>query len=354
MQKTIRAKIVGAGGYGGTGIIELLLRHPHIKIASLVDIEGKGGPISAIWPHLSGMCDMIIQGPDEPGADADCDVVIFATPDRVGQAGAAKEVARGRRVVDFSGDFRSPDEKVYAEYASRIKLETRHLAPELLPKSAYGLAELHREAIRRAAVVGNPGCFAAACLLASMPAVRAGLIDGSKIIFDAKTGISGAGKKPKAQFHYPEAYENTYAYRLSGHQHVMEIETQLGRLGRGPVTATFTPQVVPMTRGILACAYAPMAAGVTQDKALEAYRAAYAKEPFVRVFGPDGPVATTVVRGSNYCNIAVACDARTGIFRAISAIDNLMKGQASNAVQNINVMFGLPEDAGLSVPGRHP
>lgn len=349
----IRAKIVGAGGYGGIGLIELLIRHPGVRIAALVDVEGQG-PISNMWPHLAGACDLPIVRPDSPEAKAGCDVVFYCTPDRVGMANAAAEVANGRRVVDFSGDFRAPDEATYAEYARRLGLEQKHLAPQLLKLSAYGVPELHRAAIAKAKVVANPGCFAVGCILGLAPAVREKMVEPDSIICDAKSGVSGAGKKARPQFHYPEVYENTFAYRLTGHQHAMEVETQLGRIAGRAVQVTFTPQVVPMARGILSVLYGRLASGVTQARVLAACRAAYEKEPFVRVYDAPGPGGTAVVRGSNACNLVVACDERTGCFRVLSHIDNLMKGQAGSAVQNMNVMFGLKETLGLDHPGSHP
>lgn len=349
----VRVKIVGAGGYGGIGLIEMLLRHPQAEIACLVDVEGEGA-ISKMWPHLTGYCDMPIIRPDDPKAKENYDVVFFCTPDRVGMGTAPAEVAGGHRVIDFSGDFRSPDEETYAEYARRLGLEPKHLSPDLLKVSAYGVPELYREKIAKAKVVANPGCFAVSCLLGLLPAVREKLIDLNGIVCDAKTGVSGAGKKARPNFHYPEMYDTVFAYRLTGHQHVMELETQLSLASGSEIKLTFTPQVVPMARGIISTLYAPMAKGVTQARVLEAYKTAYAGEPFVKVYDGSGPAGTGAVRGSNRCNVLVACDERTNQFRVLSHIDNLMKGQAGSAVQNMNVMFGLEETLGLDQPGSHP
>jgi len=351
----VRAKIIGAGGYGGIGIIEIILRHPEMEIASLVDVTDVGTPISDLWPHLRGFCDEVIVAPDSAEALSEADVAFCATPDGVGQSIAAAELEAGRRVIDYSGDFRFADLETYAEYARRIGRTDPHAAPELLAESAYGLAELNRAAIAKTRVVGNPGCFAVGCILGLAPAAREGLIDlGGPVVCDAKTGVSGAGKKPSAAFHYPERYENASAYRLGGHQHVMEIETQLSAAAGSPVKVTFTPQVVPMTRGILSVLYAPLAEGVTQQKAEDAYQAAYGDEPFVRLRSLAQPGGTAEVRESNLCDVAVACDERTGTFRVVTHLDNLMKGQAGSAMQNANVMFGLEETLGLSMPGSHP
>jgi N-acetyl-gamma-glutamyl-phosphate reductase len=225
-------------------------------------------------------------------------------------------------------------------------------APELLKTSVYGLAELHRNKIAGANVVGNPGCYAVACIIGLAPAASEKLVESERIICDCKTGISGGGKKPKPGFHYPEAYDSTYAYRLTGHQHVMEVERELSLLSGNDIQLTFTPQVIPMTRGIMACLYGTLAPGVTQKQALSAYKDFYKGNPFVRV--SDAPSATGHVRGSNFVNLTVACDERTGTLRIISHIDNLVKGQAGSALQNLNIMFGFDEMTGLNFPGAHP
>lgn len=348
----IKVKLVGATGYGGVGLIELMLRHPEIEIASLVAAKDTGHPVSHFWPHLKGFCDKMVYAGDAPEADAQADVVIFSTPDRIGMELAPAEVAKGRKVIDYSGDFRFNTTALYEEYATRQGLETAHKSPELLTDSVYGLAELHREKISKANVVGNPGCFAVSCILGLAPAAKGGLVEKGSIICDCKTGISGAGKKPKPGFHYPEAYDTTYAYKLAGHQHVMEVERELSDLSGSDIKITFTPQVVPMTRGIMSCLYGKLPQGVNQPKVLSAYKEFYKDASFVRVM--DTASSTGHVRGSNCVNLSVCCDERTGTFRVISHIDNLMKGQASSAMQNLNIMFGLDEKTGLNFPGAHP
>ena len=346
----IKVKLVGATGYGGVGLIELLLRHPEIEIASLVASTDTGMPISHFWPHLAGLCDEMVYSAED--GEADCNVVVYATPDRIGMRLAPEEVAKGRKILDYSGDFRFNSTDLYAEYATRLGLEKEHFAPELLPNSVYGLAELHQKEIAQATVVGNPGCYAVACIIGLAPAAEQGLVESEKIICDCKTGISGGGKKPKQAFHYPEAYDSSFAYRLSGHQHVMEVERELSLLADSDIQLTFTPQVVPMTRGIMACLYGTMAQGISQKTALAAYKEFYADNPFIRV--SDTPSATGHVRGSNFVNLTVACDERTGMLRIISHIDNLVKGQAGSALQNLNIMFGLEQTTGLFFPGAHP
>ncbi len=348
-------KLIGAGGYGGLGMIELLLRHPKLKLVTLVDVEGVGKPLSAMWPYMQGYCDTVIVAPDSPQAkDSPADVAVCATPDGVGQITGPVEVAAGRKVLDYSGDYRFNTLDLYRDYATRIGRDVAHKAPDLLKQSVYGLTELHRREIAKAKVVGNPGCFAMSCILGLAPAVKNRLVESVGLVCDCKTGVSGAGKKPAAAFHYPERYDTSNAYRLTGHQHVMEIERELSVLAGGPIQVTFTPQVVPMTRGILSTLYGRLAPGATQGAMLEAYRAFYGNEFFVKVRDFNEPASTGDVRGSNRAVLTVACDERTGAFRVISHIDNLVKGQAGSAVQNLNVMSGLEESLGLDLPGAHP
>jgi len=351
----VKVTIVGAGGYGGIGMIELVLRHPEAELAALVDIANVGRSISDVHPHLRGLCNVVIRSPDEGDVADGADVVFTATPDGVGQAMAADVIAAGAKLIDYSGDFRFADTTDYAVYARRIGREGDHAAPDLLEEAAYGLTELHRDAIAAARVVGNPGCFAVSAILAMAPAVKARAVGLDRIVMDAKTGVSGAGIKPNAAFHYPERYDNMNAYKVLAHQHVVEIEQELSRLAGGDVCALLVTQVVPLCRGILTTAYAPLEAGwVDVEKVRALYADFYADAPFVRVMSVGGTSATANVRGSNFCDLSVHVDERTGTLLTVSHIDNLMKGQAGSALQNMNVMFGLDETLGLMHPGHRP
>ena len=351
----IRAKIIGAGGYGGVGITELLLRHPGAKIAALVDVENVGVPLSQFYPHLTGFCDIPIVDPADPKATAPADVVFMATPDGVGMKLAPAELEKGARVVDYSGDFRFNSQESYAEYARRIGKEPKHASPGLLPDAVYGLAELHRAEISsKTRVVGNPGCFAVSCILGLAPAVKAGLIARDTIVCDCKTGVSGAGKKPSPTFHFPARYEMMNAYKLAGHQHVCEVERELSLQAGQEVRVTFTSQVVPVCRGIMSTLYGTLNRGMTEKDLLDVYRAFYAGSPFVRLFGSAAAVGSMHVRGTNYCNLVISVDERVSRLRVVSYIDNLVKGQAGSALQNMNLLFGLPETTGLDKPGVFP
>ena len=350
----IKVGIVGAGGYGGCGAAELLTGHPQAEIAALIDLQDLGKPLSELYPHLRGFCDLPIQSPDSSNLSDTFDVVFFATPDGVGQKEARFWLEKGAKVIDYSGDFRFSNVEQYQGYAARIGRSQEHASPDLLGQAAYGIAELHRDQISKSNLVGNPGCFAVSCILGLAPAIYDRIIETDSIICDAKTGVSGAGKKPSPSFHYPSRYEAINAYRISGHQHVYEIERELGLIFGSKVKMTFTPHVLPMTRGILSTLYGTLAPGQNLNRAIESYRTYYEKEPFVRVFGPEVPHSSTDVRGSNFCNLSLNIDERTGKLIVISLIDNLMKGQAGSAVQNMNIMFGLEETAGLFRPGLFP
>lgn len=350
----IRVKVVGATGYGGVGITELVLQHPEAKLVALVAREDVGQSIAAVYPHLQGFCDLPVLDAADPRAAEPADVVFFATPDKVGMTSARAELARGAKVIDYSGDFRFTTAEAYADYATRIGKEPAHAAPDLLGRNAYGLAELHRAEIRQAAIVGNPGCFACSCILGLAPAAHARLIDPLSVICDCKTGVSGAGKKVNAAYHYPARYEQMNAYKLAGHQHVCEVERELSLQAGTEVKITFTAQVVPVCRGILSTLYGNLTKPATEAQLVELYREFFKDSPFVRIYGSKASIGTLNVRGTNFCNLVVSVDERVNRLRIVAHIDNLMKGQAGSALQNMNLMFGLPETAGLNRPGFYP
>lgn len=350
----IRARVIGAGGYGGAGIMDLLLGHPEAQIADVIDVENVGLPIAQKFPHLQGFCDATIQSPDAAAWDGSVDVVFTATPDGVGQRYARQCLDSGAKLIDFSGDYRFDTPEAYAEYAARIGRSPEHLTPDLLEVSAYGLAELHRDDIRAARIVGNPGCFATSCILGAAPAVRSGLVDPDTLIFDSKTGISGAGIKPAATFHYPSRYENMNAYKIAKHQHCMEVERELGLVAGRKLAVTLTTQVLPLCRGIMTTVYARLNDDASFDDLLAAFEKEYADSYFVRVVGPGGTASNNDVRASNFCVVWVNYDERTRQMIAVTHIDNLMKGQAGSALQNMNILCGLPESTGLERPAMFP
>lgn len=346
-------KIVGAGGYGGVGITELLLRHPEFEIKCLVAATETGMNMSDLYPHLTGFCDELIRTPDDPETQKDFDAVFFSTPDGVGMQSAAAELEKGAHVVDYSGDFRFTTPEKYKAYADFIGKNPDHAAPDLLPQTVYGLPELHDIGPDQK-IAGNPGCFAVSCILGLAPAAAGNLFDPKSVICDCKTGVSGAGKKPNAAFHYPARYEQINAYKLGGHQHMVEVEQELGELAGGPIQITMTTQVIPLCRGILSCLYADLNETMSAAQLLDVYRDFYKTHPFVRVFDNTAAIGTAQVSGTNFCNLVVDVDERNNRLRIISHIDNLMKGQAGNALQTMNLMFGFDPMLGLNVPGRCP
>lgn len=351
----IKVKVIGASGYGGIGIIELLLRHPEAKIQTLVALESVGQPISELYPHLAGFCDMTVLSPDSPEALAPADVVFMSTPDGVGMKAARAELDKGAKVIDYSGDFRFNSPEEYAEYARRIGKNPIHADPELLPLSVYGAPELHRADINASRrLVGNPGCFAISCILGLAPAAAVRAFRPDSVICDCKSGISGAGKKLAAAHHYPNRYEMMNAYKLAGHQHVCEVERELSLLAKTPITLTFTSQVVPVCRGIMSCLYADLLKPTTEEEMIAVYRDFYRDSPFVRVLPSTAPVGSMHVRGTNFTNLVISVDPRHNRLRVVSYIDNLVKGQAGSALQNMNLIFGLPETMGLDQSSFFP
>jgi N-acetyl-gamma-glutamyl-phosphate reductase len=351
-----RVQIVGATGYGGLGMLELALRHPRIEIVSLLAKQDAGRRVSDVYPHLRGFCDLPVGDANDDTVGRDADLVVFATPDGVGQSYAPRLLAAGAAVIDYSGDFRFATVAQYAEYARRHpNLAGRaHACPELLGQSVFGVPELHRERLRGARLVGNPGCFAVAMILGLAPAVRHGLIERDGIIADGKSGSSGAGKKPSPVHHFPERNENVTPYRIGTHQHAVETEMVLSALAGGPIDFTFVPHLVPVTRGLICTLYGRLRSRATQAEVQAVYERDYAAEPFVRVLPAGVSPGIGAVIGSNLCDLSVtvASDGRRLI--VASSIDNLIKGQAGMALQNVNLMLGFDEKTGLDRVPLHP
>lgn len=346
-----KALIVGATGFGGLGLIEILLRHPGLEIKQLVARKDVGQKINSVFPHLTGFCDLTVQGSDEIDYSS-VDIAFFSTPDRAGMTMITDFSRRGIPVIDFSGDFRFRSTSDYSVYAKNKGMDDAHLSPDALAGAVYGLPEMYADDIRRAKLVGNPGCFAICMILGLLPAVRGGIIDSEVIICDGKTGVSGAGKNPGESNFYPQRYEDVNTYREGKHQHLVEVENVVNREASAKHKILFVPQIVPLNRGILVTMYADPKPGLDTAKVTELYRSFYAKAPFVTV--TDRSPHTTDVRGSNRCEVRAMVDARTGKLFITSVIDNLVKGQSGNAVQCANLMLGFEETTGLAVPPFYP
>jgi len=345
------ALIIGATGFGGLGLIEILLRHKGFNIKQLIARRDTGKPISEIFPHLKGFCDNIIQTPEDIDYN-DIDIVFYATPDRTCMETASNFLNKKIPVIDFSGDFRFNTVKDYKNYAEKRGVETNHLSPDLLDRAVYGVPELYFDRIKNAGLVGNPGCFAVSMILGLMPAIQSEMILSDTIICDSKTGVSGAGKYSGESNLYPQRYENINTYREGAHQHAVEVENTINLNNKNKKNILLIPQIVPMNRGILTTIYADIDNSCSTEKLLELYENFYSDKPFVIV--SDSSPNTSEVRGSNICVIRPMADKRTGKLIIVSVIDNLLKGQSGNAVQNANIMMGYNETEGLNMSPFYP
>jgi N-acetyl-gamma-glutamyl-phosphate reductase len=348
-QKKIRVAVVGATGYTGAELLRLLHTHPLAEVAVVAGHGKAGQRIASVLPSMHGVFtgDVVLADPDAIARD--CQVAFCALPHGASAPIVRSLRERGLVVFDLSADFRLKDLGVYREWYGE------HAAPELVPGAVYGLCELEREALRNADLVAVPGCYPTASTLALAPLVRAGVLDTSGIIVDAKSGASGAGRGLSESTHFAQLADGFRAYKVGGlHRHTPEIEQTLSALAGKPVRITFTPHLVPMIRGILATAYAQLAPGVTRERCTELARAMYEGSPSVTVLDPGENPDTSWVKGSNRCFISYTTDPRTGRVIAQSVIDNLVKGASGQAVQCFNLRFGLSEALGLESVGMFP
>lgn len=346
----IKAGIIGATGYTGVELLRLLSRHPDVQITAVTSRELAGTPVTSRFANLRGHVDLEFSHPDE-AVLTNCDVVFYATPHAVAMNTAAELLAAGVRVIDLSADFRIKDIALWEQW-----YKTRHAAPELVAEAVYGLPEVNRQAITGARLIAVPGCYPTAVQLGFLPLLEAGLVDSRRLIADAKSGVSGAGRKAVEDYLLCEASESIRAYGVAGHRHHPEISQGLALAAGGPVGLTFIPHLTPMIRGILATLYAPLQIGkqVTDAQLQTIFESRYAEEPFVDVLPAGELPATRDVKGSNKCEISVAYDHHTETVIVLAAEDNLVKGASGQAVQNMNIMFGLPEVAGLEIVALLP
>ena len=335
--------IVGASGYGGGELIRLLSRHPRARVTTAISETYRDQPVSTAWPGLTGQSELRFQTYGDGAEIAQCDVVFLAMENGRAMETAPHLLEAGCKVVDLSADFRFADVSIYKQWYSKD-----HASPELAARAAYGLSELNGDAVKKATLVGNPGCYPTATILGLAPLSARKLIDPSTIIVDAKSGVSGAGRSKFAlDYHFPEVNESVSAYKIAGtHRHTPEIEQTLGRLAGADFPVTFTPHLIPMTRGILATCYATLTQSTGSADLVSIYREFYADKPFVHVLDGSLP-ATKHTVGSNRCHIGLAVDSRMDRVTIVSAIDNLVKGMAGQAIQNMNLMCGFEETAGL-------
>jgi N-acetyl-gamma-glutamyl-phosphate reductase len=339
-KRTIRAAVLGASGYTGADIVRLAARHPAIKINALIAKGYAGHPLAQVFPHLASL-DLPPLVTSDRVDWRKIDVVFGGLPHGTAHAEIAK-LPENVKVIDMSADFRLRDPRTYAEWYGG-----EHLAPKILKDAVYGLTEHYRDKIRNARIVACPGCYPTAVLLALLPLVKAKLILTVDIIIDAKSGVSGAGRTLKQNILFCETGEGLSPYGIGSHRHVPEIEQELGLAARSAVTVNFTPHLAPMSRGELCTCYVPLSGKATATGLRAALIKAYAESPFVRVVDDGVIPATQHVRGSNFCHIGVFADRLKGRAIVVSAIDNLVKGSAGQALQNFNLMHGFDETLGL-------
>jgi N-acetyl-gamma-glutamyl-phosphate reductase len=335
----IKVGIVGGTGYTGVELLRLLAQHPHATLVAITSRKEAGTPVAEMFPSLRGRVDLAFSDLADAKLEQ-CDVVFFATPHGVAMTDARRLVDAGARVIDLAADFRLRD---LIEWKKWYKLE--HAATDLVTEAVYGLPETNRAAIKNARVVGNPGCYATAVQLAVLPLVEAEAVDLDHLVADAKSGVSGAGRKTELPLMYSEASDNFAAYNVAGHRHVPEIRENLARVAGRPIGLVFVPHLTPMIRGIHATLYAR----ITREVDFQAlFEKRYEREPFVDVLPRGRHPDTRSVRASNVCRIAVHRPDGGDTLVVLAVIDNLVKGASGQAVQNMNIMFGLDESAGLT------
>jgi N-acetyl-gamma-glutamyl-phosphate reductase len=344
----IRVGIYGGSGYTGQELLRLLIGHSGAKVAAATSRRFAGVPVAEVYPVFSGLTDLVYTdtSPDEMAGLAD--LVFLALPHGVSMEIAPHFLRAGRKVVDLSADFRIRDAATYEAWYRP------HTAAGTIREAVYGLPELYREQIRTSRLVANPGCYPTSIILGLAPVLRSRWIDPDSVIADSKSGVSGAGRDPQIASLYCEVAGGFKAYKVGRHRHTPEIEQELSALAGGEMQISFTPHLLPVKRGILSTIYARLERDVTGEEATARYREFYRDEPFVRIC-PAGrlPTLSSVV-GSNYCDIGVTVDKRTRRIIIVSVIDNLIKGASGQAIQNMNLMCGLPEETGLPAIALFP
>jgi N-acetyl-gamma-glutamyl-phosphate reductase len=337
----VKAGVIGATGYAGAELVRLLSGHPDAEVAAVSSVSFEGKALSEIYPSYYGQFDGILGTQEEVVEKSD--VIFAALPSGLSQELAAECAAKGKALIDMGADFRLKDEATYQKYYGG-----GFTHPELHEQAVYGLPEFYREAISKTKIVGNPGCYATTVELSLIPALKNGLVEETGIIADCKSGVTGSGRGLTQNTHYPEHNENMTAYKIGKHRHTPEIEQTLKECSGKAAALTFTPHLLPVNRGILATCYLRLKPNVTEAMVREAYEAQYGNEFFVRLLPPGAVAQIKCVRMSNFCDISLNYDAHTGMLIVVSALDNMVKGSAGEAIQCMNLMLGLKETTGLT------
>jgi len=338
----LNCAVLGATGYTGAELTKLLLAHPHVRVSLLTTRQEKPIALREILPAVSKDITLEITPYSFEAVKKKADVVFLCLPHTEAMAAAEQLLAAGKIVIDLSADFRLKDKRIYEKWYG-----VNHVAPQYLSKAVYGLCEVYREKIKKATLIANPGCYPTGPSLALIPLLKKKLIKSDSIIINAASGVSGAGKKLVTTTHFCEASENYSAYKVNRHQHTPEIEQTLSVAAGKSVKITFVPHLLPVNRGILATIYAETTAKATESLIRKTLESAYAKAPFVRIKPAGQYPSLRDVQYTNFCDVGISVQEETGRVVIITAIDNLVKGAAGQAVQNMNLRFGFPEEAGL-------
>ena len=342
----IKTAILGGSGYTGLELLRILLNHPKAEGLAVTSRQYNGCKLEEVFPSLHGFSKLKLEDPAKFSALPHVDLIFSCLPHHASMEIVPKLLKNGKKVIDLSADFRLKSAKTYEAWYGK------HIARNLLKKAVYGLPELHRNKIKGAELVANPGCYPTGAILGLSPAIDAGIIDINSIIIDSKSGVSGAGRGASLDTSFAEVNEGFKAYKVGEHRHSPEIEQELSLLAGKTINVTFTPHLLPVNRGILSTIYVSLHnnKGISYGKILDIYKKFYSDDFFIRILPEDMLPNITHVKGSNFCDIGLKIDKRTGRLIIITAIDNLVKGASGQAVQNMNIMFGLPETTGLLLP----
>ncbi len=339
----IKAGIIGATGYAGQELIKLLYHHKSVECTYLSSHSYEGMKLSEVYPNFTGIIDTKLVNMNADQMADDCDVIFFALPHGLAANQISEDLLKKVKIIDLGADFRLKDKEIYESW-----YKVKHPTPKFINEAVYGLCELNREKIIKARIVANPGCYTTCSITSLAPLVENNIIDLSSIIIDAKSGVSGAGRSLSLGTHYPETNDSFKAYGVGNHRHTPEIEQELSTIAGKDIVLSFTPHLVPMNRGILTTSYASLTTNINSVELVDLYKNYYKSEKFIRIY-PDGSLPETrFVRNSNFVDIGIKTDPRTNRVIIVGTIDNLIKGAAGQAVQNMNLMFDQPEDEGIN------
>lgn len=336
----LKVGVIGASGYGGAELVRLLLNHPDVTLTAISSRQYTGQPISDLYPGLRCLCDLKFDDQDQVVEQSDC--VFAALPSGYSEEIAKKCVAQGKKFIDLGADFRLDSSEVYqAWYGKEFTDSSLH------EKSVYGQCEIHHDLIENANIIGNPGCYPTSIELGCYPALKKGIVETSHIILDSKSGATGAGKSLSENTHFPRTNEAFAPYKVGCHRHTPEIEQMLSEIAQEPIQVTFVPHLLPINRGIISTIYLPLKEDLSLEEIHELYKQTYADKQFVRVLDLGQIADLKFVKYSNYCDISLHMDAHTHTLIVVSCIDNMVKGAAGQAIQNMNIMYHFEEDSGL-------